>query len=134
MSETRDLLTGLRSEVAAGGLATSVFYKGLPTAPDRAIALTPYSTDDEATVATGRFRVQFWFRGSVNQALDCDDDADAVFNILHGLTDRQYGSVHLVQCFRVSSVPLGIDESKRTQRSDNYELYVDFPTTAARPF
>lgn len=134
MSVTRDLLEGLRGELSAAGVTTSVFFKLLPTSPDRAIALAAYGTSDEATVASGTQRVQFWFRGDVNASLSPDDDADGVFNVLHGLTDRTYGSVHLVQMFRVSSVPLGIDGSKRSERTDNYEALLDLPVTAARPF
>lgn len=134
MSHTRDLLAGLRDELIAAGVTTPIFYKELPTTPDRVIALTAYSSADEATVALSHIRVQVWFRGAVNTSLDPDDLADDVFDVLHGLMNRTYGGVHLVQCFRVSSVPLGVDGNKRSQRSDNYEIDVDFPTSAARPF
>lgn len=134
MSVTRDLLEGLKAELSAGGITTPLFFKLLPTTPDRAIAVTPYGSSDETTVALSTYRVQFWFRGDANASLSVDDDADAAFAILHGLTDRTYGSVHLVQCLRISSVPLGIDGSKRSERTDNYEVDLDLPLTAARPF
>lgn len=141
MSATRDLLNGLAGElspigstppVAAGG--TGIFAKALPTSPDRAVALNAYASVDEAKVALSTIRVQFWFRGKPNDPLDVDDLADSAFAILQGLEDRTYGSVHLVQCNRVSSSQMGADESKRSERADNYEIDLDMPTTVGRPW
>lgn len=134
MSITRDLLVGLKAELTAAGFMTPGFYKELPTAPDRAYAISTYASADEPKVALSHIRVQFFFRGAINDSLTPDDDADAVFAVLQGLENRTYGSVQLVQCLRVSAIPLGIDTVKRTMRSDNYELDVDLPTTAGRPF
>lgn len=143
MSTSRDLLVGLAGELVTGSVAlmgpqtdpaTGIYFKALPTSPDRAVALTIYSSVDQPKVALSTFRVQFWFRGKVNDSVDVDDLGDAAFTVLQGLEDRVYGSVHLVQCLRVSSVPLGVDVNKRAERSDNYQCDVDMPLTALRPW
>jgi hypothetical protein len=57
-----------------------------------------------------------------------------VFEALHNLTDRTFGSVHVVQMLRTSAIPLGMDDqSRRWMRSDNYSVDVDLPGTALRP-
>jgi hypothetical protein len=49
------------------------------------------------------------------------------------LTHQQYGSVHVIQILRASTVPLGLDDLQRDERSDNYALDVNPPATSARP-
>ena len=135
MSHERTLLVGLKPLIVAAGIPTgSVVYGDLPTAPDRAVALNCYAALDEAKVALTRLRVQVMVRGIVNDSLDAGDLADTIFDALHGLENLWFGGVHLVQCFRVSRIPLGIDSAKRTTRADNYECDVDLPVTAGRPF
>lgn len=135
MSTTRDLLVGLKAEIAPAVIAaSSVVFGDLPSAPDRAVALSAYAATDEPTVAKSTIRVQLMCRGIANNSLDCDDLADDIFALLQGLTDRTYGVAHLVQCNRISAVPLGIDSLKRSTRADNYEIDVDLPLTAGRPF
>jgi hypothetical protein len=134
VSHTRDLLTGLKADLVAASITTPIFFGDLPTTPDRAIALTAYAAVDQPTVALSTIRVQVMVRGVVNNSLDADDQADDIFAVLQGLEDRTYGTAHLVQCNRISAVPLGIDGSKRSSRADNYEIDVDLPLTAGRPF
>lgn len=143
MSITSGLLAGIATDLDAQGLATytggaggTVYFKELPTSPDRCVALTAYATVDEPRIARSRVRVQFYFRGDPNQALTVDDDADAVFEWLHGRQDFYYaaGGIHVIQVYRISSIPGGVDGSKRSERSDNYEFDLDLPTTSGRPF
>lgn len=141
MSETSDLLTGIATDLNAqtlatynGGVGGNVFFKELPASPDVAVALTAYSSVDQPKVAASTQRVQFWFRGAVDNSLSCDDMADAVFAFFQGREDFTYGSVHVVQVFRTSSVQLGADPQRRHERSDNYEFDLDLPLTAGRPF
>lgn len=137
---TRDLLTGLATDMDAEGLAQytggpggTVFFKQLPTSPDRAVALTVYATQDEPDENVTVFRAQFMFRGAPNRGTDVDDFADDVFMWFQGLRDRTYGSVELRFARRVSSVQLGVDESKRSERADNYALTCNTPSTSGRP-
>jgi len=138
---TSDLLRGLATDLGAQGLATytgdaggNVFIKELPASPDIAVALTAYASVDDPKVSRSTVRVQFWFRGARNDALSPDAMADAVFAWLQGREDFTYGSVHVVQAFRVSTVQLGSDGNKRHERTDNYEFDLDLPLTAGRPF
>lgn len=134
VSFTTDLLVGLSAYVAARGVNDPGFMKALPTAPDRCFALTAYSTSDQPKVAATKIRVQFWFRGIVNNSLDVDEFADSVFNLLQGAEDLTFGTAHVVQILRVSSMQHGIDANKRSERSDNFEFDVDTPTTPGRPW
>lgn len=134
MSFTRDLLIGLKAELVAAGVTVPIVFGELPTTPDRAVGLGAYSAVDDPTTAHSTLRVQVVARGIPNNSLDADDLADDIFQAIQAIEDRTYGTAHLVQCLRVSAVPLGIDGSKRSARSDNYEVDVDLPTTAGRPF
>ena len=134
MSFTKDLLLGLAAYVSAGGIADPGFMKALPAGPDRCFSISAYSTSDEPKVALSHIRVQFWFRGIVNNSLDVDDFADSVFNLLHGIEHVQFGTAHVNQMLRVSSMQHGADANKRNERSDNYELDVDVPVTPGRPW
>jgi hypothetical protein len=134
VSFTRDVLAGLKADLVAAGVTDQIVFGDLPSKPDRCVALSAYAAVDEPKVALSKIRVQVMVRGVANDSLDPDDLADVIFEALQGLEDRTYGAAHLVQCFRVSAVPLGIDSSKRSTRSDNYELDVDLPLTSGRPF
>jgi len=89
---------------------------------------------DEPKVALSHVRVQFWFRGIVNNSLDVDELGDSVFNLLQGAEDLTFGTPHVVQALRVSSIQLGADANKRNERSDNFQLDVDVPITLGRPW
>ena len=134
MSFTTDLLTGLSAYVGAQGVTAPGYMKSLPTTPDRCFALTAYASVDEPKVALSHVRVQFWFRGVANNSLDVDELGDSVFNILQGAEDLTFGTAHVVQIFRVSSIQDGIDASKRNARFDSYELDLDVPVTSGRPW
>lgn len=140
MSITSDLLQGLAADLNTQGLATytggaggSVFFKALPTTPDRAVALTAYSAQDDPTQNLSTIRVQFYFRGAPNDATDVDDLADGVFLWLQGLQGRTYGAVHVAHALRISSMQMGVDSNKRCERSDNYAFTCNLPQTSGRP-
>ena len=140
MSITTDLLTGLATDMAAAGLGAftggpggTIFFKELPTKPDRATAVTAYASQDDAAQNLSVIRVQFYFRGVPNSATSVDDDADAVFLWLQGLQGRQYGSVWVAHALRISTIQLGVDDSKRSERSDNYAFTCNLPETSGRP-
>jgi hypothetical protein len=146
VSFTTDLLRGLAQFLNDQGIGvvykpdggyvagdTGVFFKGLPTSPNRVVAISAYGATDEAKIALSHLRVQFWFRGNPDDSLDVDDLGDAVFQAMQGLEHQTFGTAHVVQALRVSSVQLGIDGSKRSERTDNYALDVNVPTTTGRP-
>lgn len=146
MSFTSDLLTGLATYLAGAGIGvtyrpttpylaaeTGVFFGLYPTAPDRCVALTAYATQDQAKIALSKIRVEVALRGASNNSLDVDNLGDSVFNALQGLEHQQWGTAHVVQALRVISAATGVDDSKRSTRSDSYSFDVNVPVTAGRP-
>jgi hypothetical protein len=145
MGYTNDLLDGLAQTVAAAGIATyrsdgtaylttetALSFKNMPDQPDKAIVLTGYGTQDSPNQALGQERVQFWFRGPAADARVVDDLADSVFLLLQGATHLQFGTCHVIQILRISTIPGGQDESRRWERTDNYAIDVNPPATANR--
>lgn len=141
---TSDLLTGLAQYLDDAGVAvykltgyaagdTAVFLKSLGDAPDRAVAITSYATSDQIKVNQTTVRVQFWLRGVPNNSLDVDDLGDAIFALVQGMENRDFGTAHVIQAYRVSSGQLGIDAANRSERSDNYAFDLNVPETAGRP-
>lgn len=146
MSFTADLLTGLAQYLAGAGIGvtyrptatylageTGVFFGLYPTTPDRCIALTAYATFDQPKIALSKIRVEIALRGAANNSLDVDDLGDSVFNALQGIEHQQFGTAHVVQALRVISAATGVDDAKRSQRSDSYAFDVNVPATIGRP-
>ena len=144
MSETADLLDGIARLLDAAGVAQyrpdspyragdiPVTFKSMPANPDRAVTLSAYGDSDHPTIPLGQRRLQVRVRGIAEDSLDADEIADAVFGVLHGLTHQQFGSVHAIQIRRISTIPLGLDELQRDERSDNYAIDVNTPETPLR--
>lgn len=145
MGATRDLLTGLAQMINDSGIAvydpsgvytagqTGIIFKNVPTTPDRVVVLTAVPFTDLTMVPAGLVLVQVRTRGLPNNPLDVDDLGDAVFDLLQGLRDQTFGTVHIIQCLRKSSVPMGQDSSKRWERVDHMYTDLDFPATVNRP-
>lgn len=143
MSVTADLLAGIAGEIEAPGIAirsdvgwtagqTAITYALMPADPDRVVTLTIYGASDHPSQPLGSVNLQVRSRGVPEQPLDVDALDDAVFAVLQGLTDRTYGSAHVIQVLRKSSMPLGVDANSRWERSSNYVLDVDYPATPLR--
>lgn len=140
-----DLVVGLAQFLAAAGIGTyrpaggylasetAIVFGDLPTAPDRAVGIGVYGAVDEGSVPLSSLRVQFLCRGSRDDSLDPGEVAGAIFTVLQGLQHQDFGAAHVNLAQRVSRIPLGIDEAKRSLRADNYALDVDMPATAGRP-
>jgi hypothetical protein len=112
---------------------TAIVFGDLPSTPNRCIGLTLYSAVDHPVQNLSTVRLQLMFRGDANNSLDVGDLATQAFAALQGITDRDYGTAHLIQMFRVSGgIPLGIDDLKRSTRADNYQIDVNTPYTAGR--
>jgi len=144
---TTDLLKGLAGFLAGAGIGvtyrattpyaageTGVFFGLYPTSPDRCIAMTAYVGTDEPKVALSHIRVELALRGIANDSLDVGDLGDAIFNVLQGAEDLTFGTAHVVQALRKISAGGGVDASKRSMRSDSYELDLDVPITPGRPW
>lgn len=148
MSATADLMVGLAGRIAAAGIATyradgspytpsetGIYFNDMPPDPDRVVVLTAYSaSSDQPEITLGERRIQVRTRGFSNDVFDADVLSDAIFDVLHGLANQTYGSVHVVQVLRISAMTLGMDDpQRRWMRSDNYSVDLDYATTALRP-
>jgi hypothetical protein len=148
MSYTTDLLTGFAQKLADAGLGvyhtdptapylstdTAIVFKNMPATPDRCIVLNLYGTGapEDPQNAVSQLGLQVRARGLPNPVTDVNDIMGSIFLLLHGMTHQQFGSVHVNQCFRNSSVPMGQDTNKREEHADNYYLDCDMPPGANR--
>lgn len=144
--QTFDLLDGLARRVNTAGLATyrsddseylptetAVLFAFMPQSPDRCIVLTDYTANDNPSVPLGQIRVQARFRGLPNQPVDTWALRDGFFQLMQAATDLTFGSVHVIQMLRSTSVPLGADSNQRFEYADNFTVDVDYPATTLRP-
>lgn len=141
MSFTRDLLVGLAQMLddhGAGtwrptgayqpGDLTPIVYGSVPASPDRVITLRAYDVDHDPTLSDSVQGLQVRTRSPRADPLAMDDDADAVFDVLHGLDHVELSTgVLIVLGERRSSTPMGRDKNEREERSDNYYLTVHRP-------
>ena len=139
----RDLLDGLATELDTAGVATyrpdtplvdgetAITFGSMPDRPDRCVTLSTYPLTDAPRESKSLVGVQV--RSRAESYLDAVDLNVAIFNALHGLTGRQYGTCHLVQLLRSSSVPMGEDGDQRWEHSANFHADINPPTTALRP-
>lgn len=146
MSNTTALLDGFATLIAAevpgilwnaGGTYTAgqtgIFRKIMPTAPDRVVTLTIVDLGDDVSMPLGQKMLQVRGRGLPNRPWDVDDLLDPIFDVLHGRTYIVIGGQTVIQCNRRVSTPMGMDDSKRFERVDQYYLDVDVPPTLNRP-
>ena len=110
-----------------------IVFKEMPDVPDRCIVITCYVYAVMPGMAQDQFRVQIRCRGAAEDASDVDTIADAAFTTLHGLTYAQFGGVLVNQMLQASSVPMGLDQNRRWERSDNYVIDGTSQSTANRP-
>lgn len=151
MSATNDLLDGLAQEIAAAGIAaydtsgvysvsdTGIFFsvmppgsEGEPPGPDRCVVLTAYALNDDPSLPLGQINVQIRARGTADPR-DVNTLSDDLYQLFQALTDRTYGSCHVIQMLRKSSIPMGQDTQRRWEQSQNFVCDVDLPATVNRP-
>lgn len=141
MSFTGDLLDGLAQLLATGGAGTyradgtaylpsetAIVLGGMPQTPDRVIVLSDYPVTDDPSLSDSVVGLQVRTRGGADPH-DVKAVAGAVFDQLHGRTAFQAGVVRVVQALRQSGTPLGQDDNRRWEHSENYYLTVHRPST-----
>ena len=94
-----------------------IFYGQAGPSPDRAVGVSVYATDDPLGGPARRW-VQVYVRGAKNVRRDADVMAGQVFGVLH----RWHHAGPVSRYIRVSSAPLGADDSGRQERADNYQI------------
>lgn len=116
-----DALTDALADIVAALFAPEVAVKSkaLDDSPDYGVAISLSLYTDNAATGLRRYGVQFRTRGG-QDARECDDMAEAIHQALHGRSRIPAGGSMIAHCWRVSSVSLGRDDSRRWQRSDNY--------------
>lgn len=144
MSVEADLLVGIATALDAAGAATynpsgvyaatdtAIVFGPLQSTPYRQVALTVYGSFDSINENRSEFRVQAYCRGVSGNSLDVGELAQGVFDVLQSLTAQQWGDAYLIQCYRISFVPQGIDTNLCSERADNYAVDVNTPATSRR--
>lgn len=129
----KELLEGLAGWLAAGGFGVykttspygtadrAITIKRLPASPDWALAVNVYDISDEIMLPTKRVRVQLRFRAPGSPTA-VDEWADNVAAALHGLHHFTAGNVRIERAERINFAALGVDDNRREERTDNYEL------------
>lgn len=74
---------------ADGTAGGTVFLAALPTSPDRAIAVARYGAgESDSRLGYDEVNLQFRARGSSADARTAEQDAQSVYDALHGLGER----------------------------------------------
>jgi len=97
-----------------------IYYGALQPAPDRGIAVRVYAHTDDAILSR---RAQLMIRGGKYNPAGADDLASVAFTVLHELS--RVGGISDAR--RISTGPLGADNTGRETRSDNYQFILDNP-------
>jgi hypothetical protein len=120
-----DELTDALADIIAALFTPDVAVrsKALDDQPDYGVAISLSLYTDNAATGLRRYGVQFRTRGG-QDARDVDDMAEAIHQALHGSSRIPAGNSVIAHCWRVSTVSLGRDDSRRWQRSDNYLIDV----------
>jgi hypothetical protein len=142
MSVTTDILTGFATAISGvqsdilwtpnaknGGIAMLT----MPDSPDRIAVLNLIPQSDDPVLPMGTAMVQVAARGTRGNPLDVYTILDPIFARMHGLTNQTWGSVHVTDIARYSSIPMGQDEAVRNEAIDKYTMTLDYPGTTARP-
>ncbi|RGC68422.1 hypothetical protein C5N14_13630 [Micromonospora sp. MW-13] len=137
---TSRLLTGLAEHLAAAGVGvwrdtgvydpaqTGIVIRSVPPSPDRLITLAAYPVGSaNPGVADHQLGVQIRVRAGADPR-DCDDLADAVYDLLDGAAGLTLRGIAVVQVWRQSYTSLGDDSNGRWSRSENYYLDTMRPT------
>ena len=147
MSDSLDLLDGVAALIVANVPGTAynpagtytagqvgIFNMLMPTAPDEAIALTWVPQVEHPSMPQGVGLLQVRCRGAANVPRRPVELLDQISTLFLGRM-----AIHLTPTLQIMQVrervraPLGMDESKRWDWTDNYTLDVAYTPTTARP-
>lgn len=142
MGWTDDLLVGIALYLDNAGVGTfkatgkytseqnPIFLEDMPSTPDAAISLTTYAVSSDLTLNDVEQGLQVRVRGGRGDYASDSDLADQVFAQLHGAEGLDLGNdirVALIQ--HISGAALGQDTNGRPERTDNYYLSTNRPST-----
>jgi hypothetical protein len=148
VSDMRNVMVGIAGLLNAAGVGkfipsgvyattdTGIIFKIMPDGtgvPDRVIVLNAFVLTADVSMPADRVLLQVALRGVRNNPLDVDDLGDAVFDVLHGATYKQFGTASAAQILFSTSVPMGEDALTRSTRADRYFIDLDATPTNLRP-
>lgn len=159
MTDTLDLLDGVSAYIASGvpGLAfnasgtyptgvTGIFHMLMPPTPDEVIVVTWVPQVEHPSMPQGSGLLQIRCRGAANKPRRPLELLDKISDLFLGkltvpvgdlwsatFTDQWGSAVQIMQVRDRVRAPLGMDDSKRWDWTDNYTLDVAYTPTAARP-
>jgi hypothetical protein len=139
---TSRLLAGMAEHLDDAGLGTwdptgttyasgetAIVIRAIPDYPDRLITLAAYPLGTNLPgMADHLLGVQVRLRAGPDPR-DCDDLADAIFDLLDGSSGLVWGGIPVKSISRRSYTSMGQDGSRRWERSENYEIDAMRPTS-----
>lgn len=147
MTDTLDLLDGVSAYIVSGvpGTAfnasgtyptgvTGIFHMLMPPTPDEVIVVTWVPQVEHPSMPQGSGLLQVRCRGAANKPRRPIELLDKISDLFLGkLTIPLSATVQIMQVRDRVRAPLGMDDSKRWDWTDNYTLDVAWTPTAARP-
>ncbi|OZB88838.1 MAG: hypothetical protein B7X41_06060 [Microbacterium sp. 14-71-5] len=147
MTDTLDLLDGVSAYVVSGvpGLAfnasgtypagvTGIFHMLMPATPDEVVVLTWVPQVEHPSMPQGSGLLQVRCRGAANKPRRPVELLDQIAVLFLGkLTIPLTLTLQIMQVRDRVRAPLGMDDSKRWDWTDNYTLDVAYTPTVARP-
>ncbi|QDZ15780.1 minor capsid protein [Humibacter ginsenosidimutans] len=148
MSDTLDLLDGIAALLAAAvpdaawnpndpytDGQVGIFDMLMPTTPDEVLVVTWVPQAEDPADPTGSGLLQVRARGAKNAPRRPLDILDAASTALLGATHIPLNGtgLEIIQVTSRVRVPMGMDESKRWDWSDNYTCDVAYTPTILRP-
>lgn len=126
--EIMDAIADLVETIYPDPATFAVIAGGLKPTPDAGAALNLTLVGDDARQSLRRYALQVRTRGGADQR-DVTGYGEAIADLLHGRRDTPAGDAVIAHIWRISSIGLGQDTSKRWERSDNYVLDVSTVAT-----
>lgn len=115
----------------AAGVYTSgqvgITTASVPTTPDQIICLTPSPIEDELVLNNTLVDLQIKLRGTLDPRV-LMDRSSAIFNVLEGLQNVDFGAMHVALIWRQSSGFMGQDDNQRWMWSDHYYCRTNWAT------
>lgn len=147
MTDSLDLLDGVSNFIVSGtsGIAfntsgtytagqVGIFHMLMPATPDEVIVLTWVPQVEHPSLPQGAGLLQIRCRGAANKPrrpLELLDQVAALF--LGKMTIPLTATLQIMQVRDRVRAPLGMDDLKRWDWTDNYTLDVAYTPTVARP-
>jgi hypothetical protein len=117
---------GVGKMTGAGSNDVLIVSDQLPQSPDRAIAISTYPVQDDATTDS-IIGVQLRVRGKANDRASTKDILDGCFDTLHGIENTVWAGIPIVRVWHQSGANLGPDTGNRLEATANYYIQCTRP-------